>query len=228
MTRTYSNADPEQVRGFAVEAARLLTDLKCTEVVLLDVQGHSQVCDYIVIGSGTSQRQMKSVAADVADLGASVGMSAFRSNRDDGTTWIVVDFVDVVVHLFEPEQRLYYDLELMWSQARRIDWKRSAQPAGAAGATGAAAAAAVTPKVTKPAKEAPTKKSVSKAASKPTTKSNSKSTTKSTTKSNSKSKAAGASPRTGSSKSGSGTSRSPASSKKAPAKSRRTRTTNID
>ncbi len=174
MTRTYSNADPEQVRGFAVEAARLLTDLKCSEVVLLDVHGHSQVCDYIVIGSGTSQRQMKSVAADVAELGDSMGMSAFRSNRDDGTTWIVVDFVDVVVHLFEPEQRLYYDLELMWSQARRIDWKRSV--AACRCGRGAAAAATVTPKATKPAKEAPTKKSAPKAPSKAASKSTTKST----------------------------------------------------
>lgn len=132
MTRTYSNTDPEVVRTFAVEAARLIADLKCSEVVLLDVRGQSQVCDYIVIGSGTSQRQMKSVAADLGDLGDTMAMAAYRSNRDEGTTWIVVDFVEVVVHLFEPEQRLYYDLELMWSQGKRVDWQRTATTKDAA------------------------------------------------------------------------------------------------
>jgi ribosome-associated protein len=155
MTRTYSNSDPETIRGFAVEAARLIADLKCTDVVLLDVHGHSQVCDYIVIGSGTSQRQMKSVADDVADLGDTMGVSAYRSNRDEGTTWIVVDCVDVVVHLFEPEQRLYYDLELMWSQSKRVDWKRvpgasasapAAAPKRAARATSAKANSTAEPK----------------------------------------------------------------------------------
>ncbi|MFO0826636.1 MAG: ribosome silencing factor [Phycisphaerales bacterium] len=137
MTRTYTNADPEKVRGFAIELARLLADSKCTEVVLLDVRGHSQVCDYVVIGSGTSQRQMRAVAQQAEDLGDEMGIKAYRSSRDEGTTWIVVDFVETVVHLFEPDQRLYYDLELLWSGASRVEWKR---PEGEAPRTRGAAA----------------------------------------------------------------------------------------
>ncbi len=126
MTRTYSQSDPEKVRAFAIEAARTLADLKSTDVVVLDVRGHSQVSDYVVIGSGTSQRQMKSVATQVEDVGDIMGMAAFRSSRDTGTTWVVVDCVEVVIHLFEPDQRLYYDLELMWAQASRVHWERDA------------------------------------------------------------------------------------------------------
>ncbi|MBL9147801.1 MAG: ribosome silencing factor [Phycisphaerae bacterium] len=124
MTRTYSNADPEAVRAFAIEAARTVSESKCTDVVLLDVRGHSQVCDYVIVGSGTSQRQMRSVAQEVEDLGKARGTPPYRSNRDDGTTWIVIDFVETVIHLFEPEQRLYYDLELLWSGASRVEWRR--------------------------------------------------------------------------------------------------------
>ena len=124
MTRTYSNADPEKVRAFAVEAARLLADSKCTDVTLLDVRGHSQVCDYVVIGTGTSQRQMRSVAQEAEELGEAQGIRAYRSTRDAGTTWVLVDFVETVVHLFEPDQRLYYDLELLWGAAARVEWKR--------------------------------------------------------------------------------------------------------
>ncbi|MAC20488.1 MAG: ribosome silencing factor RsfS, partial [Phycisphaerae bacterium] len=58
MTRTRSTKNPEQVRAFAIECARTCSDMKCTEVVVLDVTGLSQVSDFIVIGTGTSDRQM--------------------------------------------------------------------------------------------------------------------------------------------------------------------------
>lgn len=201
MTRTYSNSDPEMVRGFAIEAARLLADLKCADVVLLDVRGHSQVCDYVIVASGTSQRQMKSVSTDVADLGDTMGMAAYRSNRDEGTTWVVVDFVEVVVHLFEPDQRLYYDLELMWSQAKRLDWKRG----GSAKSSSKAAVAssedddeADESSESSPAEDAPAKpkraaaatsKASSKASSKATSKSSAKAPARATTSKASSSKA---------------------------------------
>jgi ribosome-associated protein len=64
---------------------------------------------------------MKSVAQDLEDLGKGRGQPPFRSDRDTGTTWIVVDFVDVVVHLFEPAQREYYDLESLWADAKDVE-----------------------------------------------------------------------------------------------------------
>jgi len=109
---------------FAVEAARLLDDRHFEDIHLMDVRGLSQVCDYVLIGSGTSDRQMKAVAAELEDLGEEHGSKVFRSSRDDGGTWIVVDFVDLVAHLFEPNQRAYYDLETLWSDAERVDWRR--------------------------------------------------------------------------------------------------------
>jgi ribosome-associated protein len=122
--RSRSTADPESTREFAIEIARTLSDSKCTEVVLLDVRGRSQVCDFVVIASGTSQRQMRAAAQDVEDLGKSRGQHPFRTSADDSSTWIVVDFVEIVAHLFEPDQRLYYDLELLHADGRRVDWRR--------------------------------------------------------------------------------------------------------
>jgi len=122
--RSRSTADPESTRQFAVEMARTLADSKCTEVVLLDVRGRSQVCDYVIIGSGTSQRQMRAAAQELEDLGKSRGQHPFRTNADEGSTWIVVDFVEIVAHLFEPDQRLYYDLELLHADGKRVDWRR--------------------------------------------------------------------------------------------------------
>lgn len=106
---------------FVEEAGCLLVDRHCEDVVLLDVTGLSQVCDFVLIATGTSDRQMKSVAAEIASLGRDSEFPPFRKNIDTGATWIVVDFIFVVVHLFEPQHRAYYDLEDLWSDAKRIE-----------------------------------------------------------------------------------------------------------
>ena len=107
--------------AFSALAARLLLDRHCEDVVLLDVSSLSQVCDFVLIGTGTSDRQMKSVADELADLGAEAGLPAFRKSTDTGATWIVTDFITVVTHLFEPQLRAYYDLEDLWADARRVE-----------------------------------------------------------------------------------------------------------
>ena len=130
MIRTRSKGDPAASRAFAVDLAQACLLDKCTDVVVRDVRGISQVCDYIVIASGTSERQMRSVAQALEDLGKARGQPPFRSDRDTGTTWIVVDFVDVVVHLFEPEQREYYDLESLWADGKPVDVPAPSRAAG--------------------------------------------------------------------------------------------------
>ena len=138
MSRSRSQSDPAQVLAFAVECARTTADMKCTDVTLLDVRGLSEMCDYLVIASGTSERQMRSVAQAVEDVGKEQGSPPFRSSRDSGTTWIVVDFVETVVHLFEPDQRFYYDLESMWREAKRVEWRRPDDPSSATGSSASA------------------------------------------------------------------------------------------
>jgi ribosome-associated protein len=112
------------LRDFAIEAARRMADLHCEHVRLLDVRGLSHVCDYVLIASGTSEKQMKSVAADLRELGEESRHPAFRATGDSGSTWIVIDFVDLVAHVFEPSQREYYDIEELWSDAKPVAWER--------------------------------------------------------------------------------------------------------
>jgi ribosome-associated protein len=123
MIRTRSKSDAAAAEAFAAALARRCAEDKCEDVRLLDVRGISQICDFLVIASGTSDRQMKAVAQHLEDLGKERGTPPFRSNRDDATTWVVVDFVETVVHLFEPAQREYYDLEGLWSDGRPVDWR---------------------------------------------------------------------------------------------------------
>jgi ribosome-associated protein len=101
-------------------------------VTLLDVRDLSQVCDYVLIASGTSERQMKSVAAELEDLGPDYDNPCFRSNKDSGATWIVIDFIELVAHLFEPSQRAYYELEELWSDAPHVDWQGNGKSNGEA------------------------------------------------------------------------------------------------
>ncbi|MCZ6445897.1 MAG: ribosome silencing factor [Planctomycetota bacterium] len=124
MTCVSSTSDQQRLRSFSIEAAQLLADRHCEDVRLLDVTGLSQVCDYVLIGSGTSDRQMKSLAEELADLGQERDNPMFRSSADNALTWIVIDFVDLVAHLFEPNQRAYYDLEGLWSDAQLVEWHR--------------------------------------------------------------------------------------------------------
>lgn len=116
--------EPDAAHTLAVESARLLADLKCEDVTIFDVTGLSQVTNYIVIASGTSDRQMKSVGADVAELGQTHGFEKYGSDRDNASTWIVIDMVEVMVHLFEPATRAHYDLEMLWGDAPTISWRR--------------------------------------------------------------------------------------------------------
>ena len=124
MSLSSSTVDVKKLREFAIDAARLLHDRHCEDVLLLDVRGLSQVCDYLLIATGTSDRQMKSLASELEDLGDEHEQRAFRSNLDAAVTWVVVDFVDLVAHLFEPGRRAYYDLEGLWSDAARTEWER--------------------------------------------------------------------------------------------------------
>lgn len=108
----------------AIEAARHAADMKCEDVCVLNVTGLSQVTDFVVVGTGTSQRQMRSVGEGIEKLGETLGHEAFRTNTDRASNWIVVDFVNVTIHLLEPNARAFYDIEHLWMDAKRVSWRR--------------------------------------------------------------------------------------------------------
>ena len=115
-------ADAQRTAEFVIAAARLLTDLHCQDVIIFDLRGLSDVTDYILIASGTSDRQIISVARDVEDLATQYNLQRYGREVDGPTTWFVIDLVDVICHLFEPTTRAHYDLEMLWGDAPRVDW----------------------------------------------------------------------------------------------------------
>jgi len=107
---------------FAREVARLVDSNRAEDVVILDLRGLSSVTDFFVIGTGTSDRQMRAIIDQIKDYGERVGQVRFGLSGYDTATWVLADYIDVVVHLFDPQRRQYYDLELLWGDAPRVDW----------------------------------------------------------------------------------------------------------
>jgi ribosome-associated protein len=110
----------EDARDFALAAARIAGDNKIEAVTVLDLRGLSNLADYFVIGTGTSSRQMRAVLDDLAEYAATVGRAAFHVADATDASWVLADYVDVVVHLLDEEHRDYYDLDGLWGDAPRV------------------------------------------------------------------------------------------------------------
>ena len=114
-----------EARQLAIEIARLANGMQAEEVALMDLRGLSGVTDFFVICTGTSDRQMRAIFDAIIDYGRKVGERPYGKAGYETATWMVLDFVDVVVHIFDPPHREYYDLELLWGDAPRVEWALS-------------------------------------------------------------------------------------------------------
>ena len=100
----------EQVK-IVVEA---LKEKKAVDVRTYDVRGISGLCDAFVVATGTAAPHLKALVAGTQQAMRQAGISSYRTSGDPESGWIVVDYVDVVVHVFSPEARAYYALERLW------------------------------------------------------------------------------------------------------------------
>ena len=97
-----------------------LEDKEAVDVKTYDVRGVSGLCDAFVVATGTAAPHLKGLVAGVQQAMRTAGESSFRLSGDPESGWIVVDYVDVVVHVFSPEARAYYALERLWDGAKPI------------------------------------------------------------------------------------------------------------
>jgi len=120
---------------FALAAAEMASNTRADEIVVLDLRGRSPVTEFFVIATGTSPRQMRTVAEEIQDLGKQMGFKAWQTSGFESARWILVDCVNVVAHIFDGDSRDFYDLELLWGDCPRIDWRKElglpAEPEGA-------------------------------------------------------------------------------------------------
>jgi ribosome-associated protein len=110
-----------------IAAARAADAKSADDVVVLEVGPVMAVCGYFVIASGSNSRLVRTVAEEVEEqLKAAGGPKPIRIEGLDDLRWVLLDYGDFVVHVFAQEARTYYDLERLWSDVARIDWREPA------------------------------------------------------------------------------------------------------
>lgn len=102
-------------------AAEAAVSKKATDLVALDLRTLSGVADYFLICSAGSEPQVKAIAEEVEDQLRARGARPWHVEGREGRRWVLLDFVDVVVHVFHEKTREYYLLERLWGDARRVD-----------------------------------------------------------------------------------------------------------
>jgi ribosome-associated protein len=110
-------------REVAGRAARAAAAKQATDIVALDVHELIVITDYFVICTASSNRQVKTVIEGIEDTIRELGEKPTRREGEDEAGWWLLDYIDVVVHVFGEEEREYYDLERLWRDAPRLDWQ---------------------------------------------------------------------------------------------------------
>jgi ribosome-associated protein len=106
----------------AVEAARLLDKHRGVHIRVYDMRGRDSVEDFIVVASGVSLRHLAAMADRLARYFQRRGLEPFGTEGRKGSTWVLVDYGQVVVHLFDPLVREYYDIDAPAKGLKRVDW----------------------------------------------------------------------------------------------------------
>ena len=104
-----------------------LDDDKAEDILTIDMKGRSSLCDALVVATGTSSRHVASTAEHLSKRLKEAGVTPVRAEGLPQGDWVLIDAGDVIVHIFRPEVRAYYDLEGMWS----VDEAKTLKPAAA-------------------------------------------------------------------------------------------------
>lgn len=103
-----------QDNAIVQEIAQVIYDKKGRDIIALDVQGLTVICDYMVIATGRSASQVKALADEVDEHMAQQGLDLRRTEGQNEGRWIIMDYGSILVHIFHQEDRAYYNLERLW------------------------------------------------------------------------------------------------------------------
>ena len=94
----------------------ILDNNKAKNIVSIDLKKKSYIADYMIIASGTSSRHLQSLAENLVSELKKIGVYNCRIEGKNSNDWKLVDAIDIIIHIFHPEKREFYDLEKMWSE----------------------------------------------------------------------------------------------------------------
>jgi ribosome-associated protein len=107
-------------RELALRIAEIIADTPASDTLVLDIQELSSIADYFVICSGENERQLRAISNSLVEK---LGEAKVRPHRSEGSPqsgWIVLDYGDSIVHVFDVDQRAFYRLESLWSEAQTL------------------------------------------------------------------------------------------------------------
>lgn len=112
-----------RARELACLAAKVADDYRGADTVVLDLRAVTPIFDFFVISTGSSHRQMRSLAEEVNRVMKQQGSQSPGMEGDVGSPWLLYDYGDIVLHVLSPEARKLYNLEELWADASLVDWK---------------------------------------------------------------------------------------------------------
>ena len=110
-------------KEIAILCAKIADAKKAEDILIFDVRKLTSITDFFVICNGFNERQLQSIAGEIESQLHSHGIHAVGIEGYTNGRWILMDYVDVVIHLFDREMRHFYDLELLWGDAPKLLWK---------------------------------------------------------------------------------------------------------
>ena len=108
------------IKDIALLAADAADDKKAEDIDVLNVQGLTVIADYFVICSANSDQQVRAIARAIDEKLSEKGIEPKRMAGMNDARWVLIDYADVIVHVFHKREREYYDLERLWSDAEKI------------------------------------------------------------------------------------------------------------
>lgn len=117
-----AKVDAAETLNLAVLAAQTADELKAQDIRVLQVDRLCGFADYFVICSCQTRVQMRAVAQKIIEECKGIGRQRLGYEGEDSENWILLDYGDVIIHLFRPEVRQYYNLERIWGDASEVAW----------------------------------------------------------------------------------------------------------
>ncbi len=114
------NLSLDQVKEMAAKAIEALEEKKAEDIRVIDISGVSVIADYFIIANGSNRNQIQALSDAVEEALGKAGYPMKQIEGYNTANWVLLDFGDIMVHIFDKENRLFYDLERIWHDGKQI------------------------------------------------------------------------------------------------------------